>query len=246
MKGLKKFLSLLLSAAIMLGCITSLGLTAAAEEPDGSSMEKAIPIESGVKTEGQGTKFYEINVRSEGELSVKYSYKAFNVNLIVFDEDGSRLTVENLEINSGHLFTGNFGRIESGVGYDNVWLEYDSSSLKVTDTATYKVKKGIYYIKPETQINYQTDCTGYVTATFPSDESEDVNITGLKITLNKGDVLQLGVLLSGDSGEVEWKSSKISVVSVTSSGKISAKKKGTAYITAACGKSTIKIKVTVK
>ena len=62
--------------------------------------------------------------------------------------------------------------------------------------------------------------------------------------MSRGDSLYLGADLTG-SGTVTWKSSKPSVAAVSSSGKITAKAKGTAVISAKCGKTTKKIKIKV-
>ena len=64
--------------------------------------------------------------------------------------------------------------------------------------------------------------------------AKSVKMNKTKITLNKGETYQLK--LNGTSKKVKWKSSKTSVAAVTSKGKVTAKKKGTAKITAAVGK----------
>lgn len=72
--------------------------------------------------------------------------------------------------------------------------------------------------------------------------------TGLnktKLTLVKGATEQLA--LSGEiSGKITWKSSKKSVVTVSAAGRLTAKKKGTATVTARAGGKTYRCKVTVK
>lgn len=80
-----------------------------------------------------------------------------------------------------------------------------------------------------------------------SSTSKSAKISYLSMTLGKGSSVQLGTVLSGSSSQkVTWTSSKSSVVSVSSSGKISCKKKGTATITAKLGSSKVKIKIKVK
>lgn len=61
----------------------------------------------------------------------------------------------------------------------------------------------------------------------------------------KCDTLSLGAALSGGSGTVTWKSSKSSVATVSSKGKITAKKAGSTIITAKCGTSYKKVKIVV-
>ena len=65
-----------------------------------------------------------------------------------------------------------------------------------------------------------------------------------KATLKVGQTLQLKV--TGTKGKVKWKSSKKSVATVSSKGRVKAKKKGSATITAKVGKKKYTCKVTVK
>ena len=65
-----------------------------------------------------------------------------------------------------------------------------------------------------------------------------------KATLNVGQTLQLKV--TGTKGKVKWTSSKKSVATVSSKGRVKAKKKGSATITAKIGKKKYTCKVTVK
>ena len=65
-----------------------------------------------------------------------------------------------------------------------------------------------------------------------------------KATLKVGQTLQLKV--TGTKGKVKWTSSKKSVATVSSKGRVKAKKKGSATITAKIGKKKYTCKVTVK
>lgn len=65
-----------------------------------------------------------------------------------------------------------------------------------------------------------------------------------KATLKVGQTLQLKV--TGTKGKVKWKSSKKSVATVSSKGRVKAKKKGSATITAKVGKKKYTCKITVK
>lgn len=73
----------------------------------------------------------------------------------------------------------------------------------------------------------------------------------VKVALNKKSItLYVGktqkLKVNGTKKKVKWSSSKKSVASVSSSGKVTAKKKGSATITATVGKTKFKCKVTVK
>lgn len=69
-------------------------------------------------------------------------------------------------------------------------------------------------------------------------------ISSTKVTLCTGQTKQLKV--TGTSAAVKWSSSSTSVATVASNGKVTAKKKGTATITAKAGSKSYKCKVTVE
>ena len=75
-------------------------------------------------------------------------------------------------------------------------------------------------------------------------EAASVKLNYSKLTLYKGQKKQLKI--KGTKKKAKWSSNKKSVVSVDKKGKITAKKKGTAVITAKVGKKNYKCKVTVK
>lgn len=71
-----------------------------------------------------------------------------------------------------------------------------------------------------------------------------VKISKKSLTLTAGSSLTLKI--TGTKKKVKWKSSKKSVATVSSKGKVKAKKAGKAVITATVGKKKLKCKVTVK
>ncbi len=75
-------------------------------------------------------------------------------------------------------------------------------------------------------------------------EAASVKLNYSKLTLYKGQKKQLK--LKGTKKKAKWSSNRKTVVSVDKKGKITAKKKGTAVITAKVGKKKYKCKVTVK
>lgn len=75
-------------------------------------------------------------------------------------------------------------------------------------------------------------------------QAAKVKINKTNTTLYVGNTATLKV--SGTSKSVQWKTSKKAVATVSSKGKVTAKKSGTAIITAKVGKTTLKCKVTVK
>ena len=71
-----------------------------------------------------------------------------------------------------------------------------------------------------------------------------VKLNKTKSTLIKGQTLNLKV--SGTSAKAKWSSSKPSIASVNSKGKVTAKKKGTTTVTAKIGKNKYTCKITVE
>ena len=74
----------------------------------------------------------------------------------------------------------------------------------------------------------------------------DIKLNKTKATLKKGKSLTLKATVSGKSKKVTWKSSNSKIASVSKTGKVTAKKAGTATITAKANGVTTTFKVTVK
>lgn len=180
---------------------------------------------------------YKITVKSAGTLKLSVESQMYNANVKVYDSDGNSLSTIADTTTSGKCnSTGNNY-------YDMYW---NSTIEKYKGTVSYSVKAGTYYIRFVRYCN-SSDGNGKLTftATFPSGESaKKSTISYININLEKGDTLSLGATVS-NGGTVTWKSSNSAVVSVTSTGKITAKAKGTAIITAKCGNSTKKVKIVV-
>lgn len=134
----------------------------------------------------------------------------------------------------------------------------DKNKNKAEATIDYYLEKGIYYLGLYTDYSYgrckylkktnlNETCDISVKVALSSSETEQsAKISELYIKLAKGSKLSLGTVLEGSSkSNVSWSSSKSSVASVSKSGTITAKKAGTAVITAKCGNSTKKIKIKV-
>ena len=148
------------------------------------------------------------------------------------------------------------GGVSSSQNGDSYYCaKWNSVTEKYIGTISYGVSKGTYYIRFERSSSNSGNGKINFTATFPSSSessssSSSSTSTGkvsyLTLTMSKGWSLQLGAVVSPSGKKVTWKSSKKSVVSVSSNGLITAKKKGTAIITAKCGSSTKKIKIIVK
>lgn len=88
-----------------------------------------------------------------------------------------------------------------------------------------------------------------VTVVDPTIPTKVTISQGKKATVTAGDTLQLNAVIAPDTAKgaaVKWKSSKSGVASVNSAGLVTAKKTGTAKITATAGKKSATITITVK
>lgn len=231
MKKARKLLALIMAAVLML---TAVSVTSFADVYD-----DAVAIDSGEtvteKVDNGCYLSYEFTSKSSGTLTLSWSVASSYSEITVFDEDGSCLNIEEIEVKSGSIYSG-------GVGKNYIEGKWNSSSERFAATAKYKVSKGTYYIKIYRGYGNSGSGTVKLTATYPTKSAKDFSYLG--ITLKKGDTMQLQAV-DADSSQVTWKSSKKSVASVTSKGKITAKKKGTTIISCTYNGVTVKLKVTV-
>lgn len=105
-------------------------------------------------------------------------------------------------------------------GIINIYISCKAGSIGLGAVYTYKWTKG----------------------TKPS----DAEFAYIQITMEKGSSIRLdSILTDGTAAKAKYSSSKSSVASVSSSGKVTAKSKGTAVITITCDNITIKIHIKV-
>ncbi len=229
---------------VMVICI--LPVSAVAE----TDYDTALSIELGDKQKETSTaeKWYKVKT-SKGVLQIDFSTNGDYSNVLVMDEDGALLTVKNLTYKSGEIKQG-------GKDKTYVFSENNSASKKVTLTAKYEVKSNYYYIRVTNNKysgcypdyngagSYQTEADFTLTASM-SKTVKDAQIQYLCVPMKKGSTLKLSATLTVSGASVKWVSSKPSVVSVSSKGTLTAKKKGTAIITATCGDDEVKLKIKV-
>ena len=118
--------------------------------------------------------------------------------------------------------------------------KFKSSNKKVATVS----KKGI--------VTGKKAGTAYITATYKGKTSKKVKITVAQVSLNKknikltvGKTTTLTAKYNGKKVKPTYKSSNPNVASVNKNGKITAKKKGTATITAVYKKTKVSCKVTI-
>ena len=209
--------------------------------------------------------YYKFELKSAGDLDLKINIDgADQVFVDLYRQDGNQARPQTAKYTSGKLFN-------SGSTVFCRWKDY---SKVITGTIPYKgLKAGIYYLR-FTGVSVESvdpspyysktirggEYTGVIKATLSftptsssssgsSSSSSSSKTTGkleyLSVTLKKGSTLSLGAVTTGSSDGITWSSSKKSVATVNSKGKITAKAAGNAIITAKLGSTSVKIKVVV-
>lgn len=175
---------------------------------------------------------YRFNVAKSGTMKIRLAadyYSSYSDDILATlyrDSDDNDVEISNMNIISGSDYKNND--------------PYASIGYKTTAELSYKVTKGTYYLR----LFWSNTGTLSMTATYPEGSSNDGKISCLSLNLKKGGTLQLGAVMAVD-GNVTWTSSKTSVATVSSTGKVTAKGTGTAVITAKSGKNSVKIQIRV-
>lgn len=238
MSIIRKIAALFVAAVVSVGALGAVSVSAGAE----SIFSTAKELKSGVKAKGylnqkRTPADYKISVSKSGTLKINYTICLEMSDIIVLDSNGN--VVPYFEYN---MISGEDKKYHQG--YITPYWNKTTEQCKLS--ASYEVEKGTYYIRLITEATINGTGKYELTATYPSTTATKAKITCLTLTVNKGSTVQLGALVSPSGEAVMWTSSKTSVATVSSSGKVTAKAKGSATITAKCGTSTQKIKIIVK
>lgn len=230
MKKFNKVLAVIFSAMLML---TALTVSAFAY-----GFDDAENVDVGDTVKGEmsdyGTTYYRVDVNEKGTLTVDFTTQIRATDWSLFDEDGTYVNVSALKMKAG---------TSNGVaGSETFRVVENQTSQKATGTISYKVNKGSYYLALHNDNPYGGK-TYKVSFSFKKDNAKEFSYLG--ITMKKGSTMQLEAV-DADKDDTAWSSSKKAIVTVSSTGKLTAKKKGTAIITCESGDVTVKLKVVVK
>lgn len=236
MKIFRKLAAVFTAAAIAVAAAATIVVTAGAE----SIYDTAVAISSGkavttILPNSYSTADYKITSSGNGTLKLSIESHIGQADVEVYDSNGEKLSSIANTSTSGNC---------DDIGTTNHDFWWNSTIEKYSGTVSYSVKAGTYYIRFVRNGSVDGNGKLNITATYPT-ASKTATISYITINLKKGSKLSLGAALSG-SGKVTWKSSKPSVATVSSTGTITAKKGGSTIITAKCGSSSKKIKITVK
>ena len=236
MKIFRKIVAVLSATVIAVSAFASMAVTAGAD----SIYDTAKAISSGKSVSTilpayGDTADYKVTVSGSGTLKFAVETHMSKICVEVLDSDGNVLSTIANTTTSGNC---------SSIGKEYHNMYWNETIEKYKGTVSYSVKSGTYYIR------FYRDCyprsgNGKLTftATYPSTTSK-AKFNYLTLNLSRGYAISLGADTTGNA-EVTWKSSKPSVATVSSTGKVTAKSTGTTIISAKCGKTTKKIKIIV-
>ena len=160
-----------------------------------------------------------------GTLTFDLTCQAPNFTLSVCNANGRTVKASSISLSEG---TGKYDN------YDNIKFTRDASTKRVKGKVTFELEKGTYYI-----LYTNMSSTGGELH-FVSTYKKAVMDNTITVSLKKGSTMQL----SAGKG-VAWTSSKKNIATVSSSGLVTAKKKGTTVITATDGTKTLKLNIKV-
>ncbi len=242
---LRKFVAVLLAAAMTFALFA---VSASAESIEDTAKSRDSGDSFSIKLNTTDYHDYKVKLTKSGDLKITLNAAVQKTTVIVYNSDGNKVLPSK---NASETTTGSI-YIDSYFDY-NTECSWNKTMEKYKGTLVYKdLDKGTYYIRiyKGSYVDYSGTGKTTVKFTFPgkssdsSSDNSDAEISMLQITLEEDDDILLSAVLS-ENGEVTWSSSKESVATVSSKGKVRAKNAGTAVITAKCGKSSQKIQIKV-
>ena len=222
MTKIKKITAVLLSLVM---AVAAFAVSASAIDlfPDAKTAKSGKEVE--VTMSSGSTKTYKFNVSQKGKIEIKIVHTSSQyVTFSLKDSDGGKIGSSTNEAKAG-FWSGNSAYPRDG---------------KFSGSVEYTVTKGTYFLE------VYSSSGGLVSFTPKYPSKTEKSISSLTVTLKNGTTLQLGAILSdGKNCTAEWSSSDKSVATVSSTGKVTAKNKGTATITAKLGSSKASIVIQV-
>lgn len=215
----RKFLSMLLTAAIAVSGLVVTSVTAGAE----SIADKAIELEpmelvSRNFDEQGDSEYYSLNLPNPGSINILIT-KYQGIDLRLLDSNGVEVAFMNP--NKGYI---------------------DTADMTNWSCSVENLEKGEYYLS--VIANVKGNYIKNMSYSFSPAQKPTISFTA---TIKKGATLQLGSVTENYDGKVTWLSTKKSVATVSDKGLVTAKKAGTTYIRAQLDNGDyVEIKVIVK
>lgn len=215
--------------------------------------------------------YYKIVLDKGGDLKLDVTIDgADQVFIDLYKQDGNQARPNDPVVSSGNMYRSgsttycrwkDSGRVISGsitfkdLKKGTFYLRFTGVEVSSVDPTPYythangRDRTGTINVTATSGSTSSSSSSSTVTTTTTTTTtSSDIGayIESFTITMKKGTSMKLGTNIVGTTSQsIKWSSSKSSVVSVNSSGKITAKAAGTAVISAKLGNNTTKIKVKV-
>ncbi|WP_312114961.1 Ig-like domain-containing protein [Brevibacillus reuszeri] len=194
-----------------------------------------------------------VTAKAKGTATITATYKSESVKIeVIVDGAGSS---DMLEASKSKL---NLSKGDK----ETIKLKYDGSSLTGSKASWSTSKSSVASVNDDGVVTAKAKGTATITAKYKGEEVEiEVNVDGkgsssdsleadvTSLTLSKGDKETIELLYNNKSlpgSKAEWSSSKTSVATVNENGRVTAKARGTATITAEYKGEKVKIKVEVE
>lgn len=253
MKRFGKLLSVVLAVVMAFSSLCIVSSAVVISESQLIKLEKGSKVKSGAvisrKSSSSKGKTYKIIANNDGYLSLQIESTAKQLFFAACNADGKRYEGK-AQMTCGTRVIEN--------GDTEITLKQDARKKKINAVVSFKINKGTNYVEiygdkkgkkesGESAIKFVYPASSSNTSNSSGEAVVDSalgRINALTVTLKKGSTLQLGATTSG-RGAVKWTTSKRSVATVTSKGKVTAKAKGTAIITAKLGSTSFSITVKV-
>ena len=253
MKRFGKILSVVLAVVMALSSLCVVSSAVVISESKLEKLENGTKVKNGQvisrKSSSSKGKTYKITANKDGKLYIEIESTASQLFVAACNADGKRYE-------GGAEFT--IGYSSSKAGGTEITLKPDARKKKIKAKVYFNIKKGVNYIEIYGNENGKKESgESAIKFIYPASSSNTTKskgeavidsalgrINALTVTLKKGATLQLGATTSG-RGAVKWTTSRRSVATVTDKGKVKAKAKGTAIITAKLGSTSFAITVKV-
>jgi hypothetical protein len=221
----KKIISAILAAVMMLSLTISVSAETMFERAKEVKVNSSYKVELSKKYGAVTTVKFTLTTDTTITISMDSDLGAFKYKM--FNSNGEEKSPKNLKETSGY--------INSYYVYD----DDDTGFAKVS--ADYTLSKGTYYF----QLDTDSDTGNYVKFKISDPNAKSVTALSLSITVDTGDTLDLGGVVTPSNSKITWKSSNTEVATVSADGTVEAVAAGKATITATAGGKTASITIVV-
>lgn len=193
---------------------------------------------------GDGKEYdYKVRLTKGGDLKISLTSACEGTCFWVYDSKGNSVSCSIGESEA------EIGSFDYSFFIDGDFCRWNDILEEFKGTVVFKdLEKGTYYIRvgKETHsfADYSDRGKATIQFTFPGEAVKEKPAPSLSITVKKGETLDLGTVSTEEP--VTWSSSDKGIASVTKSGEVTAKKKGSAVIRAKAGKTTLSVTVIVE